>query len=338
MKTTKPSASAHLEILNGFYKNCPMFKGIPCLPVPAGYVKHETIQAMLGTETMKPFVAVRGIEECQSTVNTGLTQEESIRLGQDPSVDCWTSSCANYALSNNAPLIHVTADLAQAFSVTNPSSEPSDYRMPFPSFILSLPTGLIKDSDGGHFNFIMVSSTFEVAAWWHSLGRAFTYWGLVNHQANDFYLCGYSLASGCQYMPMKWQDISMACQGAFDDGGGHNWVAPDLSDQYNFSTLCRIACNAILAINHSPELFYEEATEVRRNPGFGKDSIYKGPIRWLGKNYKHDRSTTNAELTGKSCRPHWRRGHWHMVLYGAQRALRKLQWFQPTYVNGQGED
>ena len=115
-------------------------------------------------------------------------------------------------------------------------------------------------------------------------------------------------------------------------------MAPELSDQYNFSTLCRIACNAILAINHSPELFYEEATEVRRNPGFGKDSIYKGPIRWLGKNYKHDRSTTNAELTGKSCRPHWRRGHWHMVLYGAQRALRKLQWFQPTYVNGQGED
>lgn len=310
-----------------------MFKGIPCFPVPAGYIKHEAIQAMLGTETIAPFVATRGIEGVNSAVMSGLTQEESIRLGQDRRVDCWTASCASYALSNNAPLIHITADLAQAFADTDPSTEPSDYRMPFPAFILSLPMGLVKNSDGGHFNFILVSSVPEVRTWWHSTGLGFTHWGLNAGDGNNFYLCGYSLATGCQYLPVKWQDIGKICQGAFDDGGGHDWVAPELSDQCDFSTLCRIACNAILAMNHSPELFYEEATEVRRNPGFGKASTYKGSIRWLGKAYRQSRRTTETEPTGKSYRPHWRRGHWHTVLHGAQRALRKLQWFQPTYVN-----
>lgn len=338
MRTTRPSASEHLETLISFYKNCPMFKDIPCLPVPTGYMKHEAIQAMLGTETIAPFVAARGLEGYKSSGMSGLSQEESIRLGRDPSIDCWTASCASYALSNNVPLIHITAALAQAFSDTDPSSEPSDYRMPYPSFILSIPTGLVKNSDGGHINFILVSSTFEVAAWWHSIGRAFAYWGLVNPESNDFYLCGYSLAAGCQYLPVKWQDIGKVCQGAFDDGAGHDWVAPELSDQCDFSTLCRIACNAILAINHSPELFYEESVEVRRNPGFGNDSTYKGPIRWLGKTYRQGRGTAEADATGKAYRPHWRRGHWHTVLHGAQRALRKLQWFQPVYINGRGAE
>lgn len=338
MRTIRASQPEHLKTLISFYKKCPLFKDIPCLSVPTGYTKHEAIQAMLGTETIAPFVAVRGVDGANSAVTSGLTKEESIRLLHDRRVDCWTASCASYALSNDAPLIHITADLAQAFADTDPSTEPSDYRMPFPAFILSLPDGLVKNSDCGHFNFILVGSIPDVRNWWHSTGLGISHWALSLGEGNDFYLCGYSLATGCQYLPIKWQNIGMICQGALDDGGDHEWVAPELSDQCDFSTLCRIACNAILAINHSPELFYEKATEVRRNPGFGKASTYRGAIRWLGKAYRQSRSTTETENTGKAYRPHWRRGHWHTVLHGAQRALRKLQWFQPTYVNGQWEE
>ena len=113
--------------------------------------------------------------------------------------------------------------------------------------------------------------------------------------------------------------------------------APELSDECDFSTLCRIACNAILAINHAPELFYEEATEDQADLALARRHL-RGSIRWLGKTYRQNRSTTEAEPTGKSYRPHWRRGHWHTVLHGAKRALRKLQWFQPAYVNGRGEE
>ena len=338
MRTTKPSALEHLKTLMGFYKSCQMFKDIPCLHAPKGYIKHEAMLAMLGTETISPFVAVRSLDGVREAITSGLTQEESIRLARDPRIDCWTASCASYALSNNAPVVHITADLAQAFADTDPSSEPSDYRMPFPSFILSLPTNLVKNSDGGHFDFILVSSVLDVRGWWHSSGLAFAHWGLSNPESKDFYLCGYSLASGVQYLAMQWQEIDKVCQGAFDDGGDLHWEAPGLSDDCNFSTLCRIVCNAILAINHSPELFYEEVTELKRNPGFGKESTYKGSIRWLGKTYKQDKNTTNMESTGKTYRPHWRRGHWHTVLYGAKRALKKLQWFQPKYINKPSQD
>jgi len=319
-QTSLPTASEHLDALMRLYRQSPSLKDVPCLPVPSGYVKHEAIVAMLSTESVKPFV-------------NRLTSEESIRLGPDPSADCWTSSCAEYALANNAPLIHITQGLAHAFADTDPSTEPSDYLMPFPSFILSLPTNLVEDSDGGHFSFVLVSSIAKVRAWWYSNALFDGRWGLSMGEGNDLYICGYSLATGCQYLPLKWQDIGRVCHGAFDNAKNRSWIPHDLSDQCDISALCRIVCNAILAINHSPELLYEETIEVRRNPGFGKDSTYKGPIRWLGKAYKHSRGATEAESTGRTHRPHWRRGHWHTVLHGAQRALRKLQWFQPTYVN-----
>ena len=328
-----PSAQEHLETLLGFYKDCPMLKDLPCLPVPKGYIKHEAMLAMLGTETIAPFVAVRSLAGVKDAVNSGLTREETIQLARDPRIDCWTASCASYALSNNAPVIHIAADLAQAFADTDPSSEPSDYRMPFPSFILSLPCGLVKNSDDGSFDFILVSSVLDMQAWWHSNGLGFAHWGLSNPESKDFYLCGYSLASGVQYIAVQWHEISKICQGALDDGGDHRWEAPALSDQCNFSTLCRIACNAILAINHSPELFYEEPTEIKRNPGFGKNSTYQGSIRWLGKTYQRSTDPYEQSPSGRNNRPHWRRGHWHTVLHGAKRALKKLQWFQPVYVN-----
>jgi hypothetical protein len=327
------AAKERLKILADVHKKAPQLKALPQLPTPPGYSDHKTIQAQIGVETIAPLAAVRGPDWTNRSALGGLTQQEQIRLAEDRRVCAWVASCASHALSTNAPLIHVTTDLAQAFADTDPSAEPSDYRMPYPAFILNLPKGLVKNADGGFFNFILISSIPEVKGWWDGLSLPFSHWGLGNPQANDFYLCGYSLENGVQYLPVKWQDVGRICRGAFDDGGGHDWVAPDLTDQCDFSTLCRIACNAILAINHSPDLFYEEVADVRRNPGFGKASTYTGPIRWLGRAYRRSRPTTEPDPTGKAYRPHWRRGHWHTVLHGAQRALRKLQWFQPTYVN-----
>ena len=329
METRKCTREEVLQFLQSSYKKTNQLHGIPLLPTPIGYTKHSTIQMQLGYETIAPFVAVRG---SFSNVIEGLTQEEMVRLAADHRVCPWVASTASHALSANAPLIHLTKDLAQAFADTDPSAEPADYRMPFPAFILNLPIGLVRDSDGGYFDFILVSSLSDMRAWWYSTGLPYTHWGLSSDH-EDFYLLGFSLTGGVQYKAIRWDEITSICQGSADNEGTHFWVAPGLSEKCNFSTLCRIACNAILAINHSPELFHEEATEVRRNPGFGKDSIYKGPIGWLGKTYRQSGSTTEVDPTGKAYRPHWRRGHWHTVLHGAQRALRKLQWFHPTYVN-----
>jgi hypothetical protein len=335
-RTALPNASEHLERLMDIYEMFPGLKALPCAPVPSGYVRHQAILGMLYSESRRPFVAVRGFDGWHPSRRGGLTSEESMHLVQKNNTDCWTSTCACYAVANNAPLIHITQELAQAFADTDPSTEPSDYRIPFPAFILSLPTDLVKNSYGDHFSFILVSSIAEVRDWWYSSGYCNGRWGLSMGEGKDFYICGYSLATGCQYMPMKWQDIGKVCQGAFDNARDLAWIPPELSDGCDFSTLCRIVCNAILAINHAPELFYEEAAKTR-GLGFGNGAS-RGSIRWLGKTYQQNRVTTNAEPTGRTYRPHWRRGHWHTVLHGAQRALRKLQWFQPVYVNGRGEE
>lgn len=45
----------------------------------------------------------------------------------------------------------------------------------------------------------------------------------------------------------------------------------------------------------------------------------------------------SSEAARRSPRGHWRRGHFHTVLYGEGRRERRLQWFRPTLVSGLGE-
>ena len=138
MKTLNRSREEMVQFLQSSYKKAKQLEGIPLLPTPPGYTKHSTIQMQLGYETIAPFVAVRG-SLLKAGALEGLTQEEMVRLAADPRVCPWVASTASHALSTNAPLIHLTNDLAQAFADTDPSAEPADYRMPFPSFILNLP-------------------------------------------------------------------------------------------------------------------------------------------------------------------------------------------------------
>jgi hypothetical protein len=98
----------------------------------------------------------------------------------------------------------------------------------------------------------------------------------------------------------------------------------------------RVAANAMLCLEHQPELFTEEAQSFGGHKGFGplKDKV--GTIRWLGRDYRRKTASSSSQGNGGFKRPHWRKGHWHTVLHGVGRQLRKLQWFQPLYVNGQG--
>lgn len=51
------------------------------------------------------------------------------------------------------------------------------------------------------------------------------------------------------------------------------------------------------------------------------------------------RATTTGETgetagTGRSVRPHWRRGHFRMQPHGPQRSARRVIWIEPTFVGG----
>jgi hypothetical protein len=60
---------------------------------------------------------------------------------------------------------------------------------------------------------------------------------------------------------------------------------------------------------------------------------------WIGKDFRLDRTprapsegTPAGSSSGTARRPHWRRGHWHIVLHGEKRQSQRMQWFQPVYV------
>lgn len=59
---------------------------------------------------------------------------------------------------------------------------------------------------------------------------------------------------------------------------------------------------------------------------------------FIGRGYQIKRGTSDGEGTHASPRVHWRRGHWHHVVHGKGRQLRKLNWFEPVLVNIEQEE
>lgn len=100
----------------------------------------------------------------------------------------------------------------------------------------------------------------------------------------------------------------------------------------------RIAVNSLLIHLYEQELItVDSSTPIQWGGGFGKgrQSTPPLPLTWIGKTFRYERES--AETTGAPRGPvqsHWRRGHWHTVLHGKQKAQRRTQWFKPVYVGG----
>lgn len=105
-----------------------------------------------------------------------------------------------------------------------------------------------------------------------------------------------------------------------------------------YQKIMRIAVNSFLIHLHEPELItVDSSISVQSGGGFGRgrQSAPPLPLTWIGKTFRYERES--GEVPGASRGPvqsHWRRGHWHTVLYGKQRAQRRTQWFKPVYVGG----
>jgi hypothetical protein len=74
-----------------------------------------------------------------------------------------------------------------------------------------------------------------------------------------------------------------------------------------------------------------QTRKERIKHGIVREAIWSPNI--IGGKYKVKHSTEHGEGTHASPRVHWRMGHWHTVLHGKGRALRKLDWFEPVIVN-----
>lgn len=103
----------------------------------------------------------------------------------------------------------------------------------------------------------------------------------------------------------------------------------------SLGALARLLANSVLLIKHQPSLVSVEKS-VSSGVGFSKEASNEPmPVRWLGKNFSNDRTTSRSGGGHASPRAHWRRGHWHGYRYGEGRKTLKRKWVQPVYVNPQ---
>jgi len=255
-----------------------------------------------------------------------------------------------HVVETNGPFLHISTDLLQAFLATNPP-EHWEWRMPYHSFIINLPKASIK-TDEWAVNAIIVACPKEVARWhmedmcgeqrlesFHETRRIF-----IGDVSSNLCIIGLCSDNGQSYLHQTWERAVNAAGGLPDELidnfyhehaqslEGHGVIRCPVTEQ-----LCRVALNTITSLTTSPEIVTEEAAAISQSKGFGACNGM-GVIRWIGRDFKRRISHCNELGDGSTKAPHWRRGHWHTVLHGAKRALRKLQWFQPVYVNGQAAE
>lgn len=135
-------------------------------------------------------------------------------------------------------------------------------------------------------------------------------------------------------------------QSTVDDLSHPAWQWDDQAVQSTNQRMEDLAINALLVQLYQPELLITgPAAKVPSGRGFSlldqqgqPPRSPQGPV-WIGKDFRLDRTpratTTSAPAAGGSStsrRPHWRRRHWHTVLHGEKRQMRRMQWFQPVYV------
>lgn len=117
-----------------------------------------------------------------------------------------------------------------------------------------------------------------------------------------------------------------------------NFASPIETRRSVYEKIRRIAVNSLLIHLHEPDLVTVDASMPRRSgQGFGKPRNCEAPLptAWIGKTFRYQRDNPGNPGTSRGeVRSHWRRGHWHTVLHGKQKAQRRTQWFKPVYVGG----
>lgn len=112
-------------------------------------------------------------------------------------------------------------------------------------------------------------------------------------------------------------------------------LTPSKEDEVKLlNELTSLAGKLLLIMSARPEL-------VTRGVQSRKEKVHKGVVvrealwhpNFIGLGYKIKRSESTGEGTHASPRMHWRVGHWHTVVHGKGRTLRKTSWFEPVLVN-----
>jgi hypothetical protein len=321
--------STYSSSLKRFLK-LPEFQDIPRLDLPSASPRYKNFL----------YVAKRGFDAFLTlSFNTTIVAEN------DPTIAFLTPL---HALRNQSPFLHLSEEMLKAFMYTSPPRE-WDWRSPYPSFILNLPSGVLKSSKGYSAQSLFVGTAKNIEDWYElTMGCRISFPSLdasllvTLSETGKTDLCIFAIYSdgGYSFINHDWKRL-LACAYGLDDGDSPadelKAVLPDLHHFDNeelTSAICRVVLNTMLALETQKHLLTDEPVAHRAFRGFGPDSGKCFHLRWVGKDFKRRLSTVGTG-EGGSRSPHWRRGHWHTVLYGIGKTLKRLNWFEPVFVGGE---
>ncbi len=256
--------------------------------------------------------------------------DRSLPISSDISLSAEAGSAALVAISNDAPLRHLGADLARAFLATKPLPCDGEHQMPYPIFLLNLPKEVLFDDTGAGINTIIVCSydywvtkCLEKGLKVVKVDTPMDNGGLqITGLAND----GTQLVRTVSWTSAHETNLESKtlCVGPFNETLVSNAV----------DRMMRIVLNSMSAMTWRKDLLEIEQVSLRGGFSARKQVQSERPIYWIGKNYAFKRSVSHSsKVTGQAKAPHWRCGHWHTVKHGAKRQESKLLWFEPVYVN-----
>lgn len=238
----------------------------------------------------------------------------------------------SFAFEIDPPALYLTTEMVNALTRTSVPAMEQPPNEVWPAFMVMLPKGMVVGDEGESISSILVSSMSFYLDRRNKLSvdeKKFEHEGLlVNAIADD----------GCVFHAHERWNMGSSDEWEGVSGGG---VVNEERVKAVGSDLTRLAKNIVLLKNHQPELLTTAPAESVRHAGrgFGQQRGRQAlPITWLGKNFVADRQgTQQADPSVAALKPHWRRGHWHTVCHGPKGSQRRQQWYQPTYVVGQGE-
>lgn len=252
----------------------------------------------------------------------------------DEAEQCVASNAAwtlEEALRYAAPAIYLSKELHKSLMNTKIPKLTIDHKIPLERFHLMLPVGALT----GYTDPVSICCRIRLSD--------------VGIEWNDGVAHGYSIS---YTLNMAKAVIPFTCW--FSADGTQWYTCPNLErvfdeslydnnpqvrdDRLWYESLQRYALilimHTVLIMQYQPELL---STTPAPTAGFGfsekKIKTNSLPIRWLGRNYRRQRSSSASTGAHASPCAHWRKGHWHHFRYGKGREKLRLKWVEPVFVN-----